>query len=196
MTGEGSGGRGGAVGAQGIGRRVIAVSDASAAPDVVDDPATGAPSTSVPPTVSAHPNPPRSGDLTFGWRAVTAAIWIGVIIGLAAVWNASVQLGLSTWWLGPRAAPQPRVVQFSPFIAPVLMLLATINQIRWLPWFGLGAAGVVAAVGVGDIGRVSGLATVELVIAAAAALAALASSTGMYRAPPAAAAPSAAAATG
>ena len=64
-----------------------------------------------------------------GWRATTAATWIGVIVGLAAVWNASVQIGLSTWWLGPRADQQPRVVQFAPFVPPVLILLATINQV-------------------------------------------------------------------
>jgi hypothetical protein len=112
---------------------------------------------------------------------VTAGIWIGVIVALAAVWNASVQLGLSTWWLGPRADPQPRVVQFAPFIAPALMLLATINHVRWLAWFGLGAAAVVAGVGIGDLDRVTGLAIVELAIAAAAALASLASLTGTYR---------------
>lgn len=154
------------------------MADASPAPDVLPEPATDAPTA---PIMSAHPRPPRPGDLTFGWRAVTAGIWIGVIVALAAVWNTSVQLGLSTWWLGPRADPQPRFVQFSPFIAPALMLLATINQVRWLAWFGLGAAAVVAGVGIGDLGRVTGLAIVELAIAGAAALASLASLTGTYR---------------
>jgi hypothetical protein len=148
------------------------------------DPATPPPPLPPPPDgVRMHPHPPRPGDLTIGWRAVTAGIWIGVVLGFAAVWNASVQLGLSTWWLGARAEPQPIAVRFSPFIAPVLVLLATINHIRWMGWIGLGASFVVAAFGVGDIGRVSSLAYIELAIAAAAAIASVASLTGTYRAP-------------
>lgn len=116
-----------------------------------------------------------------GWRATTAVAWIGVILALAAVWNASVQLGLSTWWLGPRADPQPRVVQFAPFVAPVLMLLAAVNQIRWLPWLGLAAAAAVAGVAAGDLGHVNSLAIVEFVVAGAAAVVSLASSSGLYR---------------
>jgi hypothetical protein len=131
--------------------------------------------------VLPHPRPPRPGDLSLGWRAVTAGTWIGVVVGLAAVWNTSVQLGLSTWWLGARADPQPRVVQFAPFIAPVLMLLATVNQIRWLGWFGLAAAAVLGGVAVGDVGRVTSLAVVEFTIAGAAALVSIASLTGTYR---------------
>jgi hypothetical protein len=157
------------------------VSDASTAAEAVSETADPLPAPE--PVVLPHPRPPRPGDLTLGWRSVTAVVWIGVILGLAAVWNASVQLGLSTWWLGARSAPQPRVIQFSPFIAPVLMLLATINQIRWLGWIGLGAAAVVGAFGVGDLGRVTVLALVELSIAGAAAIASVASLTGTYRAP-------------
>lgn len=104
-----------------------------------------------------------------------------MIIGLAAVWNASVQLGLTTWWLGPRGEPQSRIVQFSPFVAPVLMLLGTINQLRWLGWAGLVAAATIAGFAVGDIGRVSGLAVVEFAIAGAAAVVSIASFTGTYR---------------
>jgi hypothetical protein len=131
--------------------------------------------------VLAHPRPPRPGDLSLGWRAVTAGTWIGVVVGLAAIWNASVQLGLSTWWLGPRADPQPRLVQFAPFVAPILMLLATINQVRWLAWCGLATAAVVAGVAVGDVGRVTSLAVIEFAIAGAAALVSVASFTGTYR---------------
>jgi hypothetical protein len=131
--------------------------------------------------VRPHPRPPRPGDLSLGWRAITAATWIGVVIGLAAVWNVSVQLGLSTWWLGPRAAPRPRVIQFSPFVVPMFMLLATINQMRRLAWVGLAAAVLLAGVGIGDVGRVAWLAGVELAIAGAAAAVSIASLTGTYR---------------
>jgi len=119
--------------------------------------------------------------MSLGWRAVTAATWVCVILALAAVWNASVQLGLSTWWLGPRSEPRPRIVQVSPFIAPVMMVLGAVNQVRWLPVLGVAAAGVVAAVGLGDLDRIESLATIEIVIAVAAALVSLASLAGVYR---------------
>ena len=157
------------------------MSDTSSPPDDATSPAHAVDSVEPERRVAAHPRPPRPGDLSLGWRAVTAGTWIGVVVGLAAVWNASVQLGLSTWWLGARADPQPTVVQFTPFIAPVLMLLATINQVRWLPWCGLAASVVVAGFAVGDVGRVSSLAIVEFAIAGAAALVSIASFTGTYR---------------
>ena len=125
--------------------------------------------------------PPRPGDLTIVWRLVTAAVWIGVAAALAAVWNASVQIGLATWWLGPRSSPQPVVVKLLPFVPSVLMLLATINQVRRLAILGLVASAAVALVGLVDLGYVRGLALVELGIAAAAGLASAASLTGTYR---------------
>jgi hypothetical protein len=121
--------------------------------------------------------------LTPGWRIGTAFCWIGVVLALAAVWSASVQLGLSTWWLGPRADHQPRFVQLSPFVAPVLMVLGTINNLRRLSWFGLAAATVVAAIGFGDLGRVGSIAATELAIAGAAAAISVASLTGTYQKP-------------
>lgn len=127
--------------------------------------------------------PPRRGELTLAWRTVTALAWVGVVLSLAAVWNASVQLGLSTWWLGPRGDPQPRIIQLSPFVAPLLMVLGTINNARWLGWHGLAASGVLVAVALGDVGRVGSIALTELAIAAAAALVSLASLTGTYRGP-------------
>jgi hypothetical protein len=160
------------------------VSDPTTSPATDEQADSTIPTQPVPPPsegVRMHPHPPRPGDLTIGWRAVTAGIWIGVVLGFAAVWNASVQLGLSTWWLGARAEPQPIAVRFSPFVAPVLVLLATINHVRWLGWIGLGASFVVAAFGVGDIGRVTSLAYIELAIAATAAIASVASLTGTYR---------------
>ena len=136
-----------------------------------------------PPTVMLLDPPPRAGELTLAWRIGTASAWICVVLALAAVWNASVQLGLSTWWLGPRGDPQPRAIQLAPFVAPVLVVLATINNARWLAWYGLAASGVVAAVGLGDLGRVGSIAATELAIAASAALVSIASLTGTYRAP-------------
>ena len=65
---------------------------------------------------------PRAGELSIGWRFAMIALWVGVVLAWSAVWNASVQLGLSTWWLGPRADPTPAVVRLLPFVAPGALL--------------------------------------------------------------------------
>jgi hypothetical protein len=124
---------------------------------------------------------PRVGELTNGWRAVTAITWILVIVALACVWKTSDQLGLSTWWLGPRGEPNSIIVQLLPFIAPVLMLLAAFNHVRYLPCLGLVASGLVTLVGVFDVVRFRGLGLLEIAIGAAAAIVSLVSLTGMYR---------------
>jgi len=126
---------------------------------------------------------PASGGLTAGWRLVTAVLWVCAVLAWAAVWNASVQLGLSTWWLGARGQPAPVPLRLIPFVIPVLAVLGAINGLRRLPWLGLAGAAVFAGYGVGDLGRVPRLATVELLVAAAVALVVLASFTGQYRAP-------------
>ncbi len=124
---------------------------------------------------------PQAGELSHAWRIATSITWIGVVLALAAVWNTSEQLGLSTWWLGPRGQPQPRLVQLAPFLAPVLMLLATINNVKRLGWLGLLASGTVAAVGIIDLGRVAKLGLLELLIASAGAAVSIGSMTGTYR---------------
>ncbi len=129
---------------------------------------------------------PRPGDLTGGWRIITALAWIGVILAMATVWNVSRQLGLSTWWLGTRAQPQLRIVQFSPFVCPALMLLGAVNHVRWLGWFGLIAAGALVGYAVVDLGQVSSIAAVELLIGGLAAAVSIASLTGTYRRDPSA----------
>lgn len=130
---------------------------------------------------TAPVNGPAVGQLSAGWRLVTALTWVGVILALAAVWNTSVQLGLSTWWLGPRAQPRSRVIQFSPFVAPLLMVLGAINQARWLAWFGVAAAGVIVGYGIGDLSSAAPVAGLEIAIGLAAAAVSLASLTGTYR---------------
>lgn len=123
----------------------------------------------------------RPGALTSGWRLLTALVWVAMILAWAGVWNASVQLGLSTWWLGPRADPTPLVIRMVPFAVAVLLVLGAINATRYLPWAGLVGAAVFAGYAVVDIDRVPRIGWLELAIAAAAALATLASFSGMYR---------------
>lgn len=125
---------------------------------------------------------PRVGELTTGWRIVTGIGWIGIVAVLAATWNVSRQLGLSTWWLGPAQGQRPPYVVMLPFVAPAVMLTVVGNRVRYIPWIGLLAAAATAAVGLGDLGRVRGIGLVELIAAAAGVLVSIASFSGMYRA--------------
>jgi hypothetical protein len=124
---------------------------------------------------------PRAGELSVGWRFAMIALWVGVVLAWSAVWNASVQLGLSTWWLGPRADPTHAVVRLLPFVAPAIMLLAIINNLRWVAYGGLLAAAALAAIAIGDLSRVRNIGLVELAIAAVAGVASIASLAGTYR---------------
>ncbi len=121
---------------------------------------------------------PRPGQLTGGWRIVTGVTWGLVFVAFAAVWKVSRELGLSTWWLGPIGEPQPVFVLLLPFVAPVAMVVATLNNARRLPVAGLVASAVTAAIGLGDLDRVLRLGIVELAIAGAAAAVSIASFAG------------------
>lgn len=134
------------------------------------------------PQIVRQARAPRAGELTAGWRIVTGVTWILVVVALASVWKTSEQLGLSTWWLGPRGQPNSLIVQLAPFVPAVLMVLAAINHVRHLPWFGLAASLLVVVTGVFDLGRVRGLGIVEISIGVAAAIVSVASSVGTYRA--------------
>ena len=155
-------------------------------PQATDDSTTLPP----PPIVVTEPvrlvEPPHAGELTTGWRVVTACLWISVIVAFAAVWSASEQLGLSTWWLGPRADQRSLVIRLSPFVAPLAMTVAAFNNVRRLAWFGIGASLVTSVFGIIDLGRVPRLAIVELIIAGLACAVSVASLTGTYRPIPAA----------
>ena len=98
------------------------------------------------------------------------------------MWKTSRELGLNTWWLGPLGDPQPAFVTMLPFVAPLVMVLFTVNNSRRLPWLGLAAAAVLGAIAGFDLVKVPRLGLVELAIAAAGALLAVASLAGRYRA--------------
>jgi hypothetical protein len=120
--------------------------------------------------------------LTSKWRFVTGLTWALVIVAYAAVWKTSRELGLSTWWLGPFGDPQPAFVTMLPFVPPLVMVLLAVNNSKWLPWAGLGAAAVLGVVAAFDFAKVPRLAVVELAIAAAGASIAVAGFGGRYRA--------------
>ena len=147
--------------------------------------------TSIPPPSPAASGPeagpvrrrssPRPGQLTPGWRIATGVTWGLVFVAFTAVWKVSRELGLATWWLGPVGEPKPIFVLLLPFVAPALMVLATLNSSRRLPWAGLVASAVTAAIGIGDLDRVTRLGIVEIAIGCAAAAVSLASFSGRYR---------------
>lgn len=118
------------------------------------------------------------------WRTVVAVGWAGIVLCLAAVWNSSRNLGLSTWWLGPPADPRPLVVQVLPFVLPILLVVGAIRNVRFLPWLGLAAAAAVAGVGLGDLDPYRRYGAIELALAGAGALLSLASIAGYRRRAP------------
>lgn len=129
--------------------------------------------------------PVRAGELSGPWRIVYGIAWIGVILGLAAVWRSSRTLGLPVWWLGPEAGPRPLPVQLLPFVAPVLLALGAIRSVRHLPWLGGIGAGWVIAIGAVDLADYAGLAAVQIALGVAGGLVSAASAAGVltYREP-------------
>jgi hypothetical protein len=115
------------------------------------------------------------------WRVATIVTWVLVFVAWSGVWKASRELGVATWWLGPDGDPQPIVVTLLPFVAPLAMVLLALNNIRWLPWYGLAAAAASAVIAIVDLSYVHRLGIVELVIAGAGAAVAVAGFGGMYR---------------
>jgi hypothetical protein len=108
-------------------------------------------------------------------------VWLATFAAFIGVWQASRQLGLSTWWRGPVGDPQPFVVTLIPFCSPAAMAIAALYHVRWLPWYGLVASVVTALIGLGDVGRVPRLGAIELALAAATGLFSVASLSGCYR---------------
>jgi hypothetical protein len=124
----------------------------------------------------------RPGELTPLWTTLTIVAWAGILLAFAAIWNSSVKVGLSTWWLGPRSAPRPVFISFIPFVMPVIVVAAAARRMRYVPVVGIAASVVTAAIAAGDINRVSGTAIVEFVLAGAGLLTSLAAFSGLYRA--------------
>ena len=107
--------------------------------------------------------------------------WVGVFVAYLAVWKASDELGIATWWLGPRSNPQPLIVRLVPFLVAALFgILASYNVPR-MPIIGLIGAAALTAIAVPDLSRSAGLAVIEFAIAGAVVLVSTASFTGMYR---------------
>jgi hypothetical protein len=124
---------------------------------------------------------PRAGELAPGWRLVLAVAWLSVAVAIGAIWKTTDQLGMSTWWLGPRGEPRPAVVQILPFVPSVVMVLLSVNHVRRLVWWSLGASALVVAVGAVDLGYKPSIGMLEIAVGVAAALVSVASFAGTYR---------------
>ena len=109
--------------------------------------------------------------------------WVGVFVAYLAVWKASEELGIATWWLGPRSDPQPIVVRLVPFIVTAAFGILASYNVRRMPLIGLVGAAALAAIAVPDLSRSTGLAVIEFAIAGAVLLVSAASFTGTYRHP-------------
>jgi hypothetical protein len=131
-----------------------------------------------------QPGPLVPGHLTSGWRVVTGTVWGLAFVCFIAVWKTSRELGVHTWWLGPAGEPAAWPVSLLPFVGPIAMIVLAVNNVRWIPWFGLAATAASALVAVPDVAKAPRLAVVEFSIATAGALASIAGLSGRYRAVP------------
>lgn len=111
-----------------------------------------------------------------------AVCWIGVFFAFAAVWKASEEIGLATWWLGPRSDPQPLPIRLSPFILAIAVGLVVTSNRREAVWVSYGGAAVIGMLAVLDVSRSGGLALIEFAVAGAVILVTTASFAGRYRA--------------
>ena len=126
----------------------------------------------------------RPGDLTGRWRVVLAVAWVLAFFAYAAIWQASVEIGIGTWWIGARAQPTPTFVRVLPSLLSISMAMCAIYNVPRL--VRLSAFGVVLAtiVAIPDFTRSIGLGVAELVIAGLLGVVTVAAGTGRYRLAP------------
>ncbi len=123
----------------------------------------------------------RAGQLTTAWQIMVAIAWSAAFFAFAGVWKASEEIGIATWWLGPRADPQPVPIRIIPFVIAVGIALLAVYNLRIVPWVSLAGSAVIAVIAGFDVSRSVGLAVTELAIAGALALVSAASFGGRYR---------------
>jgi hypothetical protein len=134
--------------------------------------------------VVAPARAPRAGELTPAWRIAVIVAWVGALLAYLAVWKTSEEIGIATWWLGPRSNPEPMYVRLIPFAVVAGFVILAGYNLRRLPWISLGGSVVLALIAIPDLSRSGGLAAIEFAIAGAVALVSLGSFSGVYRAAP------------
>ncbi len=127
-----------------------------------------------PVTVTAQqfaPTPLRPGQLTVAWQIMLAACWSAAFFAFAAVWKTSEEIGIGTWWLGPRAQPQPLLIRILPFALTMLLGLFAVYNVRRIAEASVAASALVAVIATFDMSRSGGLAAIEFAIAGSMLLA-------------------------
>jgi hypothetical protein len=109
--------------------------------------------------------------------------WVGGILGYSTIWAVSRQIGLPTWWLGPRSAPNP-IYQISlPFVLPVVMLVMIALNLRRIALYGVIAAIASVSFVALDAATQPGLAIAQLAISAGLLSTSLAALIGGFNTP-------------
>ena len=113
-----------------------------------------------------------------GWRVVLMLGWVGGILGYSTIWAVSRQIGLPTWWLGPRSAPSPVYMVSLPFVLPVLILIGLAANLKRIATFSLLAAVLTFGIAAGDGSSQPGLALAQVAISVGLLCASLAAVIG------------------
>jgi hypothetical protein len=90
--------------------------------------------------------------------------WVGGILGYSTIWAVSRQIGLPTWWLGPRSTPNPPYLVALPFVLPAVMLIMIALNLRRIALYGVIAALASVSFAALDAATQPGLAIAQLAI--------------------------------
>ena len=94
-----------------------------------------------------------------------AVCWGAAFFAFAAVWKTSEEIGIGTWWLGPRSQPQPMLVRILPFAITLMLGLLAISNTRRVALASIVGSFAIAGIAVFDMSRSGGLAAIEFAIA-------------------------------
>lgn len=123
----------------------------------------------------------RPGDITPAWRIALGVAWVLAFFGYAAIWQASVQIGIGTWWIGPRAQPANIAIKMLPFALALGVAVSIVYDVPRVLRVSSVAVALAALIALPDFSRSSGLGTAEAIVAALVGIVTLAASSGRYR---------------
>lgn len=149
----------------------------------------GAPTIGEVPDATAESNrdagtPLRAGQFTVGWQIMLAAAWTAAFFAFAAVWKTSEEIGIGTWWLGPRAQPQPIFVRVAPFALTLAVGMLAVYNVRRTAWLSAIASVAIAGCAAFDMTLSGGLAAIEFAIAGSMLLVSIGAVIGALRVRP------------
>lgn len=112
---------------------------------------------------------------------MVSAAWTIAFFAFAAVWKTSDEIGIATWWIGPRGDPRPVFVRVIPFALALLVALSAVYNLRRSAVISTVASIAVAGIAANDISRSGGLAAIEFAIAASLLLVSVGALAGSVR---------------